>query len=229
MLQILPQEIIYILFESLPITDKRNFTRCNHHLYTINKLIDNYQNKLLLLIKKEYMYVPSKLSPNEKYVIELICDKYEHLLPIASICKENQLCSQSTPFMYFFCAVNKFFKILKQLLIFDKNHGKYITYGAAFGGHLDVLKWARKNDCEWDSWTCHRAAVNGHLHVLKWISENGCKWDSRTCAYAAQNGHLNVLKWARKNGCGWDSWTCHCAAKNGHLDVLEWARENGAE
>ena len=89
MLQILPQEIIRTLFESLPITDKRNFTRCNHHLYTINKLIDDYQNKLLLFIEKEYKYVPQKLTLNEKYVIELIYDKYEHLLLIGSICKKN--------------------------------------------------------------------------------------------------------------------------------------------
>ena len=76
--------------------------------------------------------------------------------------------------MYFYCAVNKFYKILKQLLIFDKNLGKYITYGAAFGGHLDVLKWARENDCEWDPQTCSWAARNGHLDVLKWARGNGC-------------------------------------------------------
>ena len=197
MLQILPQEIIYILFELLPVTDKRNFTRCNHHLYSINKLIDNYQNKLLLLIEKEYIYIPPKLSANEKYVIELIYDKYEHLLPVASICKENQLCSQSTPFMYFFCTANKFFKILKQLLIFDKNLGKYITYGAASGGHLSVLKWARES-CVWGSWTCAYAAVNGHLDVLKWARENGCEWDSWTYSGAAKNGHLHVLNGLEK-------------------------------
>ena len=120
MLQILPQEIIYTLFESLSITDKRNFTRCNRHLYTINKLIDNYQNKLILLVENKYNFVPQKLTPNEKYIIELIYDNYEHLLPIGSICKKNRLCSYLTPYMYFYCAVNKFYKILKQLLIYDK-------------------------------------------------------------------------------------------------------------
>ena len=108
MLQILPQEIIHALFELLPITDKRNFTRCNSHLYTKNKLIDNYQNKLILLVEKEYKYVPQKLTPNEKYVIELIYDKYEHLLPIEFICKTNRLCLDPTPFMYFYCAALRF-------------------------------------------------------------------------------------------------------------------------
>ena len=178
MLQILPQEIIQILFELLPITDKRNFTRCNSHLYTKNKLIDNYQNKLILMVEKKYKYVPQKLTLNEKYVIELIYDKYEHLLSIGSICKKNRLCLDPKPFMYFYCAANKLFKILKQLLIYDKNLGIYITYGAAFCGHLDVLKWARENGCQWDSSTCRHAALNGHLDVLKWVWNNGCKWDS---------------------------------------------------
>ena len=55
---------------------------------------------------------------------------------------------------------------------------------------------------------------NGHLEVLKWARENGCEWNSWTCAYAAQNGHLEVLKWARENGCEWDSmYMCLCCSK----------------
>ena len=176
MLQILPREIISILFDLLPITDKRNFTKCNNKLYEKNKLIYHYQNSLLLLVedKYKYKYVPVKLTLNEKYIIEIIYDNYEHLFPIKSICKENRLCSESTPFMYFNCAINKNFKILNQLLKFNKDLGRYITFGAAFGGHLDVLKWARENGCEWDSWTCAYAAQNGHFDVLKWARENGC-------------------------------------------------------
>jgi hypothetical protein len=38
---------------------------------------------------------------------------------------------------------------------------------AANNGHLyifilnEVLKWARQNGCDWDSWTCSYAAENG--------------------------------------------------------------------
>ena len=82
-----------------------------------------------------------------------------------------------------------------------------------------LLKWARENGCEWDSWTCASAASGGHLElrsgskaaeVLKWARENGCEWNSSTCTYAAYGGHLElrsgskaaeVLKWARENGC----------------------------
>ena len=62
--------------------------------------------------------------------------------------------------------------------------------------------------------------------MLKWARENGCNWNSFTCSNAVENGHLEVLKWARQNSCEWDSFTCSCAAENGHLEVLKWAKLN---
>jgi hypothetical protein len=99
---------------------------------------------------------------------------------------------------------------------------------AADVGNLDVLKWARENDCPWDDETCANAAEGGHLEVLKWARENDCPWDELTCAHAAWKGHLEVLKWARENGCPSNELTCSSAALGGHLEVLKWARENGA-
>ena len=104
---------------------------------------------------------------------------------------------------------------------------KDLCEDAASGGHLDVLKWARENDCPWDELTCMYAAKHGHLGTLRWARENGCPWDKRTCSGAALGGHLEVLKWARAKGCPWDEWTCANAAKSGHLEILKWARLNG--
>ena len=104
---------------------------------------------------------------------------------------------------------------------------RFTCSSAAEGGHLEVLQWARANDCPWDGWTCAYAASGGHLEVLQWARENGCPWNRWTCAYAAFGGHLEVLQWARANDCPWDEWTCYDAAEGGHLEVLQWARENG--
>ena len=84
--------------------------------------------------------------------------------------------------------------------------------GAAEGGHLEVLQWARANGCPWDEKTCWRAAEGGHLEVLQWARTNGCPWNEGTCSAAALGGHLEVLQWARANGCPWDRWTCTAAA-----------------
>jgi hypothetical protein len=94
-------------------------------------------------------------------------------------------------------------------------------------GFLNILKWARKQGCPWDEWTCSAAASNGHLHILKPARIQGCPWDEETCSAAALSGHLHILKWARTQRCPWDEWTCSAAAINGHLHVLKWARRKG--
>jgi hypothetical protein len=33
-------------------------------------------------------------------------------------------------------------------------------------GHLELLKWARANQCPWNEGTCTEAAINGHLELL---------------------------------------------------------------
>ncbi|KAJ8601271.1 hypothetical protein CTAYLR_010697 [Chrysophaeum taylorii] len=98
---------------------------------------------------------------------------------------------------------------------------------AARGGHLDVLKWARVNGCPWNAAVCTAAARGGHIEVLKWARANECPWNEWTFADAAFYGHLNVLTWARAHGCPWNQETCSQAARAGHLDVLKWARANG--
>jgi len=48
---------------------------------------------------------------------------------------------------------------------------------AAFSGHLEILKWARENSCDWDSRVCENAALNGHLKILIWAHENKCPYN----------------------------------------------------
>jgi hypothetical protein len=43
------------------------------------------------------------------------------------------------------------------------------SHGAARGGHLELLKWARAHGCAWDSHTSSAAAGGGHLLVLQWL------------------------------------------------------------
>jgi hypothetical protein len=104
---------------------------------------------------------------------------------------------------------------------------KYTCSWAAKHGHLEVLKWARLQNCPWDEYVCIWSAYCGHLKVLKWAHFQGCPRNRHTCSYAAQGGHLEVLKWARECGYLWDTWTCTWAAAAGHLEVIKWALDNG--
>ena len=66
----------------------------------------------------------------------------------------------------------------------------------------------------WDV-ICAFAAFGGHVDVLDWARDRGCPWDEETCASAAEGGHLDVLRWARAKGCPWDEQTT-MAEEYGH-------------
>jgi hypothetical protein len=101
---------------------------------------------------------------------------------------------------------------------------------AAWGGHLDLLKWLRAEEgrCSWTPSICASAAEQGHLHVLKWLRSQSppCPWDEDTCNAAASRGRVEVLQWLRAQDppCPWTSNACVRAAGGGHLVVLQWLR-----
>lgn len=50
---------------------------------------------------------------------------------------------------------------------------------------------------------CMYAALYGHLDCLKTAHQNGCQWDESVCSLAAQQGFIDCLKYARENNCTW--------------------------
>ena len=60
------------------------------------------------------------------------------------------------------------------------------------GSHLETLKYCQ---------TCSRAAEQGNLEMLKWARANDCPWDVVTRQFAGDGEHWDVLEWARANGC----------------------------
>jgi hypothetical protein len=72
---------------------------------------------------------------------------------------------------------------------------------ADFDASVNMLAWAKDNDCLWHTATCALIASGGRLEVLQWAREHDCPWDEWTCARAAGGGHLAVLKWAREHDC----------------------------
>lgn len=76
-----------------------------------------------------------------------------------------------------------------------------LTHFCATNGYLSLLKWARKQGCPWNAWTCSCAVWGGHLDILEWLFNNGCPWDNWTCFYAVKGNHANILQWAIDHGC----------------------------
>jgi hypothetical protein len=73
-------------------------------------------------------------------------------------------------------------------------NGPAICEAIARHGNINILRWARKHGCPWNSNTCSAAGRNGHLQVLKWVRTQGCPWNRNVGNYMAANGHLEVLQ-----------------------------------
>src|SRR5207248_7653027 len=187
-------ELIQLLFTHITkISDKRFFVRtCKSY---------NLLLKDLMIIADVNFTVKNidKITKHckEKFTLELCYDNYFHLLSESYIKPVNEI---------LILAVSMFGtgEFLETIIDKYKNFNNIICEWAAFGGNLEVLKWARANGCDWSSRTCMRAAQNGHLEVLKWARANGCKWDNSICVCADLNGHFDLSKWARTNGWKWD-------------------------
>jgi len=95
--------------------------------------------------------------------------------------------------------------------------------------YLRVLACAQSHGCERHGIACYGAALGGHVDVLEWLLGWLGHDDDYAfiCSGAAEGGQLDVLMWARAHGCNWDTWTCRMAAAHGHLPALRWAVENG--
>ena len=99
---------------------------------------------------------------------------------------------------------------------------------AARAGHLDVLQFARAQDCRWRYEVLSEAAAcRNNVAMLEWMCENECELNPEACTTAAYNGQLGNLQYLRSVGVDWDDKVCEVAAIRGHLQVLRWAYDNG--
>jgi len=58
-----------------------------------------------------------------------------------------------------------------------KDKGKWASSLAAGNGHISVLKFLSKIECDFGVWTCRAAAFNGQKETLIWLRNKGYKWN----------------------------------------------------
>lgn len=107
-------------------------------------------------------------------------------------------------------------------------HPQYpITHAAASDGHLSILRWVVSAGHVPTEYTMRHAAFGGHIDIVKYLHEvAGCPWSSLTTRYAAMGGHVDIIDYAINNGCDYCEYSqiTDSAARNGHLHVLKYAR-----
>ena len=54
---------------------------------------------------------------------------------------------------------------------------------------METLRWLRERGAPWNWWTVEDAGSNGHLEVMKWALENGCDFAGEPGVKAIRNGH----------------------------------------
>lgn len=107
---------------------------------------------------------------------------------------------------------------------------------AARSNRLDILIFARENNCPWTFDVLYQAAFNGHFKILDWslsnniesckrISNNNCSVIDGAIIFAAYAGRKDVIKWLISKGGQLTSPVFAFAAKGGHLSLLIWLRK----
>ena len=86
-----------------------------------------------------------------------------------------------------------------------------------------MLKWARTNGFAWDEDAGIAAVEGGHLDVLKWLRQNECpSYVIEEAVKACKFGYFEILKWLDESFIKADKYLCEVAAEHGHLSILKW-------
>src|SRR5690606_16378293 len=101
---------------------------------------------------------------------------------------------------------------------------------AAEEGQLGVLRWLREEvHCEWDGRTLATALFGGHWEVIEYARKHGCPVNANAIRVALQGGYAEVLQWmfdAAGQDITLDQKWCERAA---NVQVLKVLRDRGCE
>lgn len=157
----IPYDQILIIFQLLPMVDKRNLYRTQKRFTNlpIKDAEDEFENSI-----NEKKYFSNRLN---RYTYEHIYSGYAKLIPERYLIRTNFILYRSSK-IYYNSAKQGYLDNLTLLIRCNKTCRHWIMRGAAEGGHLEILKWGLENSCELDNVVLNKAAEYGHLEIIKW-------------------------------------------------------------
>lgn len=75
---------------------------------------------------------------------------------------------------------------------------KLVNYACLYG-QLHLLKYFYNNGYTFTEDACSSAAAGGYLNVLKWLKKKNINWDQWTIACAINNKNYDILEYAIKH------------------------------
>ena len=112
--------------------------------------------------------------------------------------------------------------------LISERHSSYdLVVCAAYRGYSIPLKYLLNLGCKVMLPATDAAAREGHVEILKLAKGNGYNWDSYTCTIAAVNGHLDVVKYLISQNAKLSSFSDASVIKNGRIEILEYLVSEG--
>lgn len=141
---LLPEEIIFIIFDRLPIPDKRNLLRCSKKFDIYKNTMPKYERAFVYQIVVQYPNVSIlNLSRLQRYTLEMIYHSYIINLPSRYIQKNNAIL-YDYPEIYYDAGFRNLFDLVKLLMSCNKNYIQYLIQGATDANHTELLNWVKK-------------------------------------------------------------------------------------
>lgn len=94
--------------------------------------------------------------------------------------------------------------------------------GACGNGHIDLVKWAYENGCDFRPECIDAAAETNRKDVVEFLVVTvRVQWPRNGLVGAAHRGHCDMMRWCLQRGCGYNTTTIASAARGGRVDILE--------
>ena len=90
---------------------------------------------------------------------------------------------------------------------------------------MELLKWVRSLNFDWNQKTCERAAINGNLEILQYALKEKCPPGEDLVETASANGHFEMVKWLVENDYPIKSASSICVSiiERKNWEMLKWA------
>ena len=246
----LPIDNLRIIYNFLPMPDKRNLIRVNKKCNVMSNLIPNVENEFwqsLPTYTIDYKYFSmKKMTKLENLTMEMLYYGYVSIMPRSYINNYNRLFREK--YLHFHAGVIGNKEIIHMLISLTDNNT--ILMGLAYSGYFELLKTCVKLIKIYIDDVVYAATAGRHTKILKWILRNynpndpygemlvdtindyikfGFFQEKNNDKYkyyvnAIQNGYMDIVVNYHNQNYKIDN-ACEIAASGNQLEMLKWLRD----
>jgi hypothetical protein len=85
--------------------------------------------------------------------------------------------------------------------LFNEYKKPYTFQIAATTGNLELLKYLKEKNVQWDTKTFHNAITKENLNILVWLKENKCPWNKSSYKRGLKTNNNEIIRFLVNSGC----------------------------